>query len=227
MPSSFEDLREKLALVKGAVSVVQLDVMDGKFVSERNWPLNEGGVGHFSKILREEEGLPYWEDFDFEIDFMVSNPSKGIDDWVVAGAKRLIIHIESVKDFAALITDIRGRFPKGNGNGDSLTPEFGVALNITTSNDAIYPFLSEMDFVQFMGIEKIGFQGQPFDERVVTKITELRAQSADYTISVDGGVSLETVPRLVAAGANRLCVGSALFGSENIIETVKRLQSLI
>ena len=228
MPVSFDDLCEKLSRVKGLASVVQIDVMDGKFVPEKNWPLNEAGQGHFAKIIREEEGLPNWGDFDFEIDLMVSNPAKAIDSWIVAGAKRLIIHIESVRDFSALVSDIRAKFPKGSGltNGDSLVPEFGVALNTTTPTDSIYPFLSEMDFVQFMGIEKIGFQGQPFDERVIDKIRELRTQSPDYTISVDGGVNLDTAPRLISVGANRLAVGSALFESENIKDTIKELQRL-
>ena len=67
-----------------------------------------------------------------------------------------------------------------------------------------------------MGIERIGFQGEPFDHRVVQKIKALRAHFPHVTISVDGGVSLQTVPELVAAGANRLVVGSAIMNQPDI-----------
>jgi len=224
MPVSFTDLREKLAVVKDLVTSVQIDVMDGKFVPERNWPMNESPNGPFAQILREEDGLPFWNEIDFEADLMVSDPASAIDAWAVAGAKRVIVHVESTSDFGALLRSLRERFPK-DVVGDSITIEIGAALNTTTSNDAVYPFLDELDFVQFMGIEKIGYQGQPFDERVLGKIGELRAMRPEYIISVDGAVNLETAPRLVAAGANRLAVGSFLLRSSNVAETIELLKN--
>src|SRR3989344_4705437 len=223
MPRDYADLKEKLTRVRGILTTVQIDVMDGRFVPDRNWPLNEGKGGHFSKILNEEEGMPFWEDFDFEIDLMVSEPEKAAEEWIVAGAKRLIFHIESVSDFAVFIKEVRKRYPKDS-NGDSVTAEIGAAIGITTPNEALYPILDELDSVQFMGIEKIGYQGQPFDERVIPKIRGLRGDSPDYIISVDGGVGFDTAARLAEAGANRLAVGSVLLKSENIAETVRDLQ---
>ncbi len=224
MPTSFTDLQEKLELVKGVVASVQIDVMDGKFVPERNWPMNESPNGPFAQILREEKGLPLWDEFDFEADLMVSEPHKVVDNWVVAGAKRVILHVESVTDFGALLKSLRERYP--HSANDSIGIEIGAALSTGTPNETIYPYLDELDFVQFMGIEKIGFQGQPFDERVLGKIRELRMKEPDYIISVDGAVNLETAPMLVSAGASRLAVGSAIFTAENPRTVIEELSTL-
>jgi ribulose-phosphate 3-epimerase len=77
-----------------------------------------------------------------------------------------------------------------------------------------------------MGIAEIGYQGQQFDERVVAKIMKLRNMSPDIIISVDGGVNFETAPILIHAGANRLVSGSAIFKSEDINSTIKKLQTV-
>jgi ribulose-phosphate 3-epimerase len=168
--------------------------------------------------------LPLWDEFDFEADLMVFEPQQVVDNWVVAGAKRVILHIESVKDFGALLSTLRGSYPRAG--ADSIGIEIGVALNPDTPNESIYPFLDELDFVQFMGIQKIGYQGQKFDERVLGKIAELRAKYPQCIISVDGAVSTETAPRLMKAGANRLAVGSAIFANESPRQAIEQLQSL-
>ena len=77
-----------------------------------------------------------------------------------------------------------------------------------------------------MGIAKIGYQGQPFDSRVVAKIEDLRERYPDVTISVDGGVNFESAPKLIAAGVTRLVSGSTILNSKNIEETIYQLKSL-
>ncbi len=201
MPDSFNDLNEKYAQVKDFVSIVQIDVMDGKFVPSKNFPYIQNDENNLSQI-----------DFDFEVDLMVSNPENFIESWVKAGAKRIIIHIESVER----IEDVFLKVPSDI--------ETGIALNTTTPNEKIYPLIEKINFVQFMGIEKIGYQGQDFDERVLNKIADLRRKFPRVIISVDGGVSLETAPRLVEAGANRLVSGSTIFESSNIKDTIEQLK---
>ena len=80
------------------------------------------------------------------------------------------------------------------------------------------------DFIQFMGIKKIGYQGQPFDEEVLKKIKDLRKKYPDITISVDGGVSFDNYKDLAKAGANKLISGSALYESENIKEAWEEME---
>lgn len=86
--------------------------------------------------------------------------------------------------------------------------------------------VNNVDFVQCMGIDKIGFQRQEFDENVTENIKKLREKFTDLIISVDGGVSLETGAMLVEAGVSKLVVGSAIFNTEDIIETIEEFKNL-
>jgi ribulose-phosphate 3-epimerase len=236
MPKSFDDLHEDMSLVTGFVPMVQIDVMDGVFVQNKSWPyMQKNGAAQnagaspdpdFDEIIKEEAAFPYWEELDFEADLMVANPIDVAQDWITAGAKRLIIHIESFKtpaDAVMAFQQLKKQLPIKD---SFLYTEIGVALNPSTPNEAIEPLMEYVDFVQFMGIEKIGYQGQPFDERVIEKISSLRAARPNVTISVDGSVNIETAPRLIAAGANRLAIGSAIFESEDIAVTIEKFFAL-
>jgi pentose-5-phosphate-3-epimerase len=71
MPDSFKDLRHKLEMVAHHVSWAQIDIMDGKFVKSRSWPYFSNDIHSFENLLAENEGLPFWEKLEFEIDLMV------------------------------------------------------------------------------------------------------------------------------------------------------------
>ena len=224
LPSSLEDLREKLSLMDGLAPLVQIDVADGKFVSSKTWPYTEGGPQEFTRITEEEEGLPFWHSIDFEMDLMVAEPEAIIENWIRAGVRRVIVHIESAKHFPELIDTLEARFRGPEHLEGSV--ELGVAFGIDTPNQLLEPFLGRVDFVQCMGIAEIGYQGQPFDERVIEKVRDLRERFPHMPLSVDGGVSMEVAPALIAAGATRLVVGSALFESADIEKTLKAFQAL-
>lgn len=224
MPTSTTDLQSKLAQVVGHAPVVQVDIMDGKFVKHVSWPYTEDEE-YFQGILNEDVGLPYWDQFDFEVDLMVVRPEEVINDWITAGVHRIVVHEESTDNLDKILTDFRGRFPK-NEQPDVFDCEIGVAQNIDTPIESLYPFLGRIDFVQFMGIDTIGEQGNSFDEQVLNKVRALREHDPKITISIDGGVSLETAPELIAAGANRLIIGSAIFKSEDIGAIIKEFKHL-
>lgn len=215
MPKNYDDLVEKIGLFAGVVPLVQIDIMDGKFVPNRTWPYNPGDQ-HFEKISREEEGMPEWETIYFEADLMVQNPEEVVGQWVMAGAQRIIIHGEGIHNFDT----IRDIVPKG-------TIELGIALNPSTPLSSIEPYLGRVDFVQCMGIARIGFQGEPFDERVLEQIRSLRALRPDMPISVDGAVNFETAEMLVEAGATRLVSGSAILKSADVSSAVENLRDLV
>jgi ribulose-phosphate 3-epimerase len=227
LPKSFDELQEKMELVTGFVPLVQVDVLDGLFLPNKTWPYIKGGANgqgdpDFAQILKEEGGFPLWEELDFEVDLMVSNPEKVIQDWITAGAKRLIVHLESLDqntDPVKLFEKIKKSLPVKE---SILYTEIGVAIAPGTSDEKLDALLDHVDFVQFMGIEKVGFQKQPFDERTIQKIIRLRSARPNVTISIDGGVNLETAPKLVAAGVNRLVVGSAIFESEDVAVTIEK-----
>jgi len=216
-------MREKIARVADMVSFVQLDIMDGFFVPAKTWPYVPGGPEEFHTFRAEEDGLPSWEKINFEMDLMVRNPEETIDDWVGVGASRVIVHIESTENFAAIVEQFRKRFAKTE-QFEVGAVELGVAINIDTPNEALEPFVDSLDFVQFMGIAKIGYQGQPFDARVLPKIIAWRHAHPEATISVDGGVSPDSADLLVEAGANRLVSGSHIFESNDIEGAIRELE---
>ncbi len=214
MPKDYEHLDEMMSLFVGVVPMVQLDIMDGKFVPARTWPYPKDA--HFDAIVAEEEGMPLWEDIDFEVDLMVENPEDVISQWVTAGAQRIIVHVESVSDFNA----IRDAIPDG-------FIELGIALNTTTPLSSIEPYLDQVDFVQCMGIERIGFQGQPFDERVLDHVRALRAKYPELPISIDGSVNMDTARSLVDAGATRLVSGSAILEADDFVSAIAEMKNLV
>src|SRR3989344_7736545 len=216
IPKDFKDLREKMFLVLGMVPLVQIDVMDGNFTPEASWPYNTEEDPDFLSIKNEEKPFPFTNKIDFEVDLMVKNPESLWFDWVLAGAKRIIFHLESTNDIGSLIKDFRGRLvPKDS----FFYVELGIAVDIATDNENLTPFVEDIDFVQFMGIKKIGLQGEPFSDEVLPKIKNFRESFPELTISVDGGVSLISAPKLIEAGANRLVSASAILRSESIRET--------
>ena len=214
VPMDLAEVEEKSSYLKGWVKTIQIDVCDGQFVQNATWPYRKHD-DFFEKIMKEEEGFPNWDAFDFEIELMANRPEDLVDAWVSAGAARIIIHAEATGDVAAAIANLEGRV------------EVGLALAMETPLSAIAPHREKINFIQLMGIDNVGFQHQPFDEKVLGRIKEARMMYPGMPISVDGGVSLETAEALIAAGADRLVVGSAIFASENVIQAVEDFKNLV
>jgi len=226
LPRNYEDMKNKISLVRGVVPLVQIDLCDGTFVNNKTWPFTTGGNDdrNLQNILQEREGMPFWEDIDFELDLMVADAVENFDIYTKLGAKRIIFHIEADE----IQRDLAGfkDFIEGIDVYIRDTIEIGVAINPTTPIEQILPIVNSVDFVQCMGIEHIGFQGQDFDERVLTHIKTLKEKFSDLIISVDGGVTLKTAPKLVDAGAARLVAGSAIFNTDDIIDTVEKFKDI-
>ncbi len=230
IPESFDDLSEKMSLVKGLVPVVQIDVCDGKFVPSACWPYKNDD-GEFANILGEDDGFPFWQDLDFEADLMIADPEKGgAEDWIKAGAKRIILHIESSKNLLAFVEKLRKEY--GYFGEAAVTVEIGIGINVHTPLAALFPYLEAntegrtlADFVQFMGIEKIGYQGQSFDPHVIDRVRELRVAYPGSIITVDGGVNFENAKDLAEAGVNRLVSGSTLYNSDDMKEAIEEMRN--
>lgn len=223
MPRNFSDLKEKVVAVAPFVCTVQIDLMDGIFVPERTWPYFSNTDADFAKLLSEDQGLPLWEKIDYEVDLMSATSESDVFDWIKAGAKRIIIHTESTEELLKLIGEIRAEF--GRPLEDPTAPQIGIAALNDTPLEEWKHFIPEVDFVQVMGIGRIGYQKQPFDERSLSRITQLREMFPELIISVDGGVHADTAERLVKAGANRLVSGSFIFESPSIKAAIDTLGS--
>ncbi len=209
LPRDFAEIAENIELIKGFTKTVQIDICDGHFVSSFTWPYKKHDDS-YEKMLHEEEGLPAWQELDYEFDLMVDHPEKVIEDWVMVGATRIIIHAEAKGDVVGAVNELIGR------------AEIGLAFNIDTPVE----IPAGVNFIQLMGIDRVGYQGQKFDEKVIEKIRATRVKYPDLPISIDGAVSLETAPMLIAAGANRLVIGSAIFESDNPIDAIAKFKSL-
>lgn len=218
LPKDFAEVEEKIGLIRDYVKTVQIDVCDGQFVPSATWPYRKDDDS-FDRIAREEEGLPGWEKLNFEIDLMVNKPEQVVEEWVTAGATRIIVHAEAKGDVVAAIDKLSGRV------------EVGVAFNMESdASDFVYNVEYsgfKIDFIQLMGIDQVGFQGQPFDTKVIEKIKDFREVYKNMPISVDGGVSLDNARQLIDAGATRLVVGSAIFGADNYLEALQKFKHIV
>lgn len=203
LPDSFEELETRLAHLHGGPRAVQLDVCDGMFVRTRTWPYHPRDRARFTEILRGDEGLPYWQEFDFEVDLMVHHPERHVHQWVSAGVDRVVFHLRSRHDWKEL-SDAVGA-----------TASIGVALDLETPYERLYEYAARVDYIQIMGIQRLGVQGSELDQRVYAHVSAVRREFPDVTIQIDGGVTLENARSLIAAGADRLVVGSAIVRAES------------
>ena len=162
-----------------------------------------------------------WEDIDFELDLLVSDAVENFDIYTKLGAKKIVFHIEAVGNLEEF-----KNFMEGIDTYMREMIEIGVAVNIDTPMEQVFPLISNVDFVQCMGINKVGFQEQEFDERVIENIKILKGKFPDLIISVDGGIDFNTAPALSSAGASRLVIGSAIFNTDDIIGTIEEFRNL-
>jgi ribulose-phosphate 3-epimerase len=214
MPKDFTDLQKKAGMVYKNVKTIHIDVMNGSITHSKNWPFTADGLTDLEKIKKGELALPFWKEVNYEVDIMMENPEDSIAEWVNAGFRRVIIHIENVKKVISTIKEWKD------------VVELGIAVGVETSNDEVYKYIDEgIDFLQFMGIYQIGFQGNPFDARVIEKVKTAREVFSNLPISVDGSVNMETAKQLITAGANRLVIGSAIFNKKAIIPADVDIQS--
>jgi ribulose-phosphate 3-epimerase len=224
LPKSFTELAEKINLIKEHTTRVQLDVCDGRYVDNETWPYTGAGPS-IEEMRRRGQVLPEADTIHYGVDLMVANPDEVVGDYIALGATRLIIHFKSTKDFKNTIAQITHKY----GYDKDFAPDLlsvGMAVPIDLPLTEFAPYVQYVDFVQFMGIVNIGKQKQKFDPRVVEKIRDFHKRYPDICIQVDGGVSLDTAPGLLAAGADRLAVGSALFNTTNIGHTIKEFEKL-
>lgn len=220
LPTSKHDLEDKLGRLIGMTDSVQIDIVDGKFVSPATWPYTEGESG-----MPEGDTIPHLADFRIEIDFMGTDPDAHAGSWIDAGASRIVIHAESTRFLARTMEELEHRF----GHDQGFVPEmlsFGLALNPSSDMALIEPYLHFVEYVQFMGIRAIGRQGEPFDSSVVDHVRTLKRKYPELKVQVDGGVNRASAPALLDAGVDRLIVGSALWRADDVAEEYRALTAL-
>jgi ribulose-phosphate 3-epimerase len=221
LAKNFKDLEKHLAAVRPAASgskMAQIDAVDGKFARNRSWPYRDEST--FAKIVEEEKGLPFWEEFDFQFDLMIDHPETRVMDFVHAGATNIILHARSEGALAAFEKLINLRE-----EGGAFSVKAGLALLPTAQPEELEPFEAQFDFIQIMGIARVGFQGETFDKHAIYLVERMRRRYPELIIQVDGGVSLENANALAKAGASRLVVGSAIFKQDDPAQAIVELRA--
>jgi len=224
LEKNFGEIKNKLTFLRGRTKCVQLDICDGIYVPSQTWPFATGGFDDvdFQKIINEEEGLPYWQELDFEFDLMVSDASENFDTYMKLGPKRMIFHLEAQKnleEFEHFLESLDMYIR------DSV--EIGLAFKPGDDLSIVSGLSYKVDFLQCMGIDEVGLQGQRFDKKVFENIKFLKEDLPGLVLSVDGGVNLEDAEILLDIGADRLIVGSAIWKSPDPIGALETFQSLL
>lgn len=197
---SVHEVQEKLNVVEGIVSMVQLDIADGVFTSH---PLLEDPL--VMNSLRAS--------LKFDMHLMVREPEHTLDAWCAdKRVSRITFHIEACKNPASMIAHIRKN-----------KKQVCIACNPETDVAQLQPYLSSVDMVVCLGVHP-GEGGQEFIPDVLEKIEELR--SSGVPIGVDGGVNERTAPDMVRAGAQFLVVGNFIFNNPHISQAISWLSSL-
>jgi ribulose-phosphate 3-epimerase len=194
LSADFARLGEELRAIEGAgADLVHVDVMDGRFVP--NITIGPVVVG----AVRASTKLP------LDVHLMIVEPERYLEAFARAGADSLSIHEEAVTDLPGAVARIR-----------ALGKRASVAINPASSLDRLWEVLPDLRMVLLMTVNP-GFAGQRFIDNVIPKIRTLRAEierrNLDVDIEVDGGIAAATTPAVVAAGANVLVAGSAIFGA--------------
>ena len=173
---------------------IHVDVMDGRFVP--NLTVGPPVV----KALREAAG-----DVPLDVHLMIVEPEKYLEDFIAAGAAILTVHQEATVHLHRTVTRIR-----------ELGARAGVSLNPSTPVLALEPIIGDVDRVLIMTVNP-GFGGQKFIDSCLRKLEQVRGLlehrgRPGWDLEVDGGVTEDNAGRIVAAGANVLVAGAAVFG---------------
>lgn len=198
-------LASSLDSIKNA-DYVHIDVMDGHFTPNLTFG---------PEMVRACKGMT---DLPLDVHLMITNPDETIDWYIDAGTDLITVHYETASHLNRVIEHIKSRGVRA-----------GVVLNPSTPVCMLENIIDDVDVVMLMSVNP-GFSGQSFIEGTIAKLETLtalcRAHSVSPLIEVDGGISPKTIERVVAAGANLLVAGSAVFGAEDPASMVDELRRM-
>jgi ribulose-phosphate 3-epimerase len=207
LASDFATLGEEVRAVSAAgADWIHIDVMDGRFVP--NLTIGPGVVA----ALRKHSTLP------FDVHLMVTAPDHIVPAFIEAGADTLTVHPEAGPHLHRSLQLIK-----------SFKKRAGIALNPATPISAVEAAIEEADLVLVMSVNP-GFGGQSFIASQLKKIEALRTlidkRGLAADLEVDGGINEKTAPSVIAAGANVLVAGTAVFsgGAGRYAANIARLR---
>ena len=192
------------AVERGGANILHVDVMDGHFVPNITIGLP------VVKSLAASTHIP------IDTHLMISEPGRYAEQFVEAGAKMVSVHVEADAHLHRTIASIRG--------AGALA---GVVLNPATPVVSVEEALGFVDYVLVMSVNP-GFGGQKFIGQSLEKVRRLRqmidSRGLNVRIEIDGGIDRSNIEKVVAAGAEIIVAGSAIFGGSNPELAVKELR---
>lgn len=205
LSADFSRLNEEISAVKrGGATILHVDVMDGHFV-----PNLTVGLPVVKSLARATE-LP------IDAHLMISEPGRYAQQFVDAGARMVSVHVEADAHLHRTLASIKA--------AGALA---GVVLNPATPIESLGEALLFADYVLVMSVNP-GFGGQKFIAASVDKVRRLRRmieeRQLETRIEIDGGIDLENIASVVAAGAEIIVAGSAIFGAADPESAVRQLR---
>jgi ribulose-phosphate 3-epimerase len=206
LSADFAHLADEVAVVeRGGADFLHVDVMDGHFVP--NLTVGPPIVESLKKVTK----LP------LDVHLMMTNPDAFIAEFAAAGANYLTVHVEACPHLHRTVQSIKEQGVKA-----------GVTLNPATSLHTIEEILPEVDLVLIMSVNP-GFGGQKFIASCLQKIAKARQMidriGSRALLEVDGGVKIDNAAQVIAAGADVLVAGSAIFSSRDYAATIAALRA--
>ena len=182
------------------VDYLHCDIMDGHYVS--NLSMGTPIVEAVARVAR----VP------LDVHLMLDNPGEYIERFAEAGASIIGFHVEATRDPERLIARIH-----------TCGKRASITLNPGTPARAVVDWLSAVDQVLVMSVHP-GFGGQSFIPEVLEEVRSIRRHAPSLDIEIDGGIDAETARLAVAAGANVLVAGTAIFRAADRREAIETLR---
>ena len=205
LSADFSRLGQEIESVKrGGATILHVDVMDGHFVPNLT-------VG-----LPVVKSLAAATDLPIDAHLMISEPGRYAQEFVAAGAKMVSVHVEADANLHRTLASIRAAGAQAR-----------AVINPATPIESLSEALAFADYVLVMSVNP-GFGGQKFIATSVDKVRRLRRmideRGLDTRIEIDGGIDLENIATVVAAGAEIIVAGSAIFGAADPEQAVRGLR---
>ena len=202
LSANLDRLQEEIDEVEEHSDLLQVDVMDNKFVPNIT-PQAELLKKFNTKVPLDIHLMVQEPSEEYIMSFINANPNLKINN--------ITVHQEACSNLEKTL-----EFIKNN----NIKP--AVEINPKTQLDAIKDVLDKVEMVLIMTVEP-GFSGQKFIEDVLPKISQLRSMKPDLDIEVDGGINDKTAPLAVKAGANVLTVSSFIFKSKDNVKAIEKI----